>query len=121
MTVPKAEYDALLTHLEDTQASLAAALARVEAFRLKEKLLVQELAKLRVQGAHGSPQDSPKGKHHASPATSSAGGKEQQADKAAEPAGPPIPCYITEMEGHLPVLLVSGSRKVCTQGQKGRS
>lgn len=117
MTVPKAEYDALLAHLEDTQASLAAALARVEAFRLKEKLLVQELAKLRVQSAQPN-QDSPKGERHASPKTSSAGSKEQQADKAEASAGPPIPCYITEMEGHLPVLLVSGNRKVCSAGHK---
>ena len=39
----------LLATLEDTQASLATALARIEAYRLREKYLLQENYRLREQ------------------------------------------------------------------------
>ncbi|GMH33469.1 hypothetical protein BSKO_01303 [Bryopsis sp. KO-2023] len=55
--------------LEDTQDSLATALARVEALRIREKHLVQDNARLRVklreagvpEAASGSPRSSPSG------------------------------------------------------------
>ena len=44
--VPKADFVQLKAQLEDTQASLAAACARIEASRQREKVMAQELAKL---------------------------------------------------------------------------
>lgn len=116
--VPKADYEQLKALLEDTQASLAAALARIEAFRLREKILAQELAKLRIGGKAAetaAATDAVTQPVTAAPATQpTADGNsqttqppEQQCETSAK-----LPVYITELLDHVPVLLVSGGRQV---------
>jgi hypothetical protein len=118
MTVLKADYEQLKAQLEDTQASLAAAFARIEAFRLREKLLVQEIAKLRLGGSvdnlHIASTDAPSTQ---ATSTGSQGqqnqGESSKQDGEAEQAGPAGPYYITEMADQpLPILFVNGGRKV---------
>ena len=118
MTVLKADFDQLRAQLEDTQASLAAAFARIEAFRLREKLLVQEIAKLRlgdsVENLQVASTDAPTTQ---ATSTGSQGQQKQRNDSSqdgsTEHEGPKGPYYITEMTDQpLPILFVNGGRKV---------
>jgi hypothetical protein len=139
--VPAGDFQHIKAQLEDTQESLAAAFARIEVFRLREKVLLAELAKLRIAGqpaaaaaatAPAAAAEAPNGAAAvASTATNSAGtaaAQQQQTSSPADSSQPeqqedpqqseqqadwPLPCYVTEVEGHLPVMLISsGGRKV---------
>lgn len=72
--------------LEDTQASMAAALARIEGFRLREKSLMNELSQLRQQVHGGTPGPSSGGA--ASPEGEAASGAAAASDYATAGAGP---------------------------------
>ncbi|GLC34515.1 hypothetical protein PLESTM_000207100 [Pleodorina starrii] len=120
--------------LEDTQASLAAALGRIEAFRIREKQLVNELAQLRQQ-VHGgtSPEEQPAATTTSNPR----GPKPAAAMPAPAPASPPPPkpvaeppppkasvvapawtspssqpVYVTNCGGDYPIHIINGSKKV---------
>lgn len=134
--VLRSDFENVKAQLEDTQESLAAAFARIEVFRQREKLLLAEVSKLRTaQAAHPPAGDKSQHQHdsssvstadaaagqtsaqqqdstaaastHAAPPSTSSSlqeGPTQQQDP-----GPDLPCYITEVEGHLPVMLLSSS------------
>jgi hypothetical protein len=140
--VLRSDFENVKAQLEDTQESLAAAFARIEVFRQREKLLLAEVSKLRTaQAAKATagpstdtqPQLQQDGSS-AGTSSSAAGSQEQQHVSTAAPAGTPssmqgagpaqqqqqqpqqqpdpapdLPCYITEVEGHLPVMLLSSS------------
>lgn len=136
--VPAGDFQQLQAQLEDTQESLAAAFARIEVFRLREKLLLAELAKSRIAGqptvgtaaaeaagdatavaaagtaAHGAGtadvcQQQVCSQPGSSPPQQQEQQQQQQVDQQADW---PLPCYVTEVEGHLPVMLISsGGRK----------
>lgn len=137
--VPAGDFQHIKAQLEDTQESLAAAFARIEVFRLREKVLLAELAKLRIGGqlaaaaapaADASAPDGPAvGAAVAGTAAHSAVADSQQQSSGEtdklQPRQPekqqqeeqqlnwPLPCYVTEVEGHLPVMLISSvGRKV---------
>ena len=117
----------LKTLLEDTQGSLAASLARIEAFRLRERLLTHELAQLRQQ-VHGQASSKPGSRRH----SASGGGGElpQQQELASQstcsitiPPAPPSfpftglksssPLYVTSLEGgEHAVAIVQGGKRV---------
>ncbi|KAF6253532.1 hypothetical protein COO60DRAFT_408847 [Scenedesmus sp. NREL 46B-D3] len=131
--VPAGDFQHIKAQLEDTQESLAAAFARIEVFRLREKVLLAELAKLRIGGqlaaaaapaADASAPDGPAvGAAVAGTAAHSAVADSQQQSSGEtdklQPRQPekqqqeeqqlnwPLPCYVTEVEGHLPVMLIS--------------
>ncbi|GFR42419.1 hypothetical protein Agub_g3322 [Astrephomene gubernaculifera] len=124
----------LKTILEDTQASLAAALGRIEAFRIREKQIMSELTQLRqqVHGAGQSDQQSsapqPVGgakpaaimpaSQPAYPATPSPAVPAQAAQPTkadyqpawTSPSSQPV--YITNCDGDYPIHLINGSKKV---------
>lgn len=140
--VLRSDFENVKAQLEDTQESLAAAFARIEVFRQREKLLLAEVSKLRTaqataaaavgaagdgeqqQGndtasitaaaaASSTPAAAPPSDAQTPPPPAQQPQQQQQAD-AFE--GPELPCYITEVEGHLPVMLVSGSSGRKTPG-----
>lgn len=137
--VPAGDFQQLQAQLEDTQESLAAAFARIEVFRLREKLLLAELAKSRIAGqpnvgtAPADAADAVTAVAAAETAEHSTGTadvcqqqgcsqpgssppqhkEQQQQQQVDQQADWPLPCYVTEVEGHLPVMLISsGGRKV---------
>ncbi|GIL71915.1 hypothetical protein Vretimale_619 [Volvox reticuliferus] len=124
--------------LEDTQASLAAALGRIEAFRIREKQLMNELSQLRQQ-VHGSasPEEqqtaTPRGARAAAAmpalapgtAPNTAPSQPQFASPDTElhsPKAPEVlpgwtspssqPVYVTNCGGDYPVHIICGSKKV---------
>ncbi len=126
--------------LEDTQASLAAALGRIEAFRIREKQILAELATLRQQ-VHGgadptSAPPAPLAIGGARPAAAfpaqptSASQPPQTPAAAAAPAAPSEaksagvqpawaspsgqPVYVSNLEGEYPVHILNGSKKAST-------
>lgn len=120
--VLRADYDRLAAELEDTQESLIAALARIEAFRLRERVIALELARLR---AGEQPEASALGADIATAAgraaaaapstTSQAGAAGTAAYQPAPKEQRPVsdrPSYITDIGDQVPVLLLSGGRKV---------
>jgi hypothetical protein len=120
----------LRLQLEDAQTSLAAALARIETLKVREKILTQEVAQLRKQLAGGSRQATPRGDRSPSPHPPTAEEQQQAADGAAEQqAEPPennimigMPLYITELKDQQPVVIHTGSRLVrarCARGPAG--
>jgi hypothetical protein len=143
--VPAGDFQQIKAQLEDTQESLAAAFARIEVFRLREKLLLAELAKVRVggqptaaaeaeaEGANGVAavaaagtasaaghstgtadvhQQQSCGQSDSTPPQQQQEQQQQQQQQEQQPDWP-LPCYVTEVEGHLPVMLISsGGRKV---------
>lgn len=123
--VPYGQFEQLKAQLEDTQESLGAALARIEVFRLREKALVAEIAKLRLgskpdDAAVGDADDSAPATQQSTkaeqvdsqPAAGTAAGQHQ----AKQQSTWPMPCYVTEVEENLPVLLINSvGRKVCAQ------
>ncbi|KAF8069683.1 Oxr1 [Scenedesmus sp. PABB004] len=121
--VPAADFQHVVAQLEDTQESLAAAFARIEVFRLREKLLAAELARLRIGGEaqQGDAADGPPGGDGA-PAAAAQQAPEPPPPPAAPPSEPadapdwPLPCYVTEVEGHLPVMLINSSTGRKTPG-----
>jgi len=134
--VLRSDFENVKAQLEDTQESLAAAFARIEVFRQREKLLLAEVSKLRTaQGANALPanqqlqpqqesstlstssnpgaassvqqlQDSAPSSSPAAPTAAQQTDPQQQQQQQA---GPQVPCYITDVEGHLPVMLLSSS------------
>jgi hypothetical protein len=137
--VPAGDFQHIKAQLEDTQESLAAAFARIEVFRLREKVLLAELAKLRIAGqpaaaatATAVAAEASNGaatiastaadsagtgdaQQQTSPVDSSQFQQQQQEEQQQieQQADWPLPCYVTEVEGHLPVMLISsGGRKV---------
>lgn len=121
--VPAADFQNVRAQLEDTQESLAAAFARIEVFRMREKLLVAEMAKLRLgdqpnsEGAAAAAADTD-GTAAGAVAATTVPGRQQPSSSQPEQQQqqqqqPPLPCYITEVADHLPVMLISsGGRKV---------
>eukprot|EP00878_Enallax_costatus_P009539 GHUV01009969.1.p1 GENE.GHUV01009969.1~~GHUV01009969.1.p1 ORF type:complete len:543 (+),score=153.99 GHUV01009969.1:403-2031(+) len=118
--VPIGQFQQLKAQLEDTQESLGAALARIEVFRLREKALTAEIAKLRL----GEPvDDASSATVHATPATTAqqqpgTTGQASSQPTAAETAEQheteqqpkwPIPCYVTEIGDNLPVMLIGAA------------
>lgn len=128
----------LKASLEDAQASLAAALGRIEAFRIRERQLMAEVSELRKQvhgpdhqggsaasvsaghPAPGGPTPSP-GTAAATAAVaqlrfvpSSTGLARSLAKPQAEDWTSPStrPVYVTECQGEYPVNFVTGSKKV---------
>jgi hypothetical protein len=149
--VPAGDFQHIKAQLEDTQESLAAAFARIEVFRLREKVLLAELAKLRIAGqpataipapaaaaelsddaaaVAGTAADSAAAagvqqQQTSSPADSSQAQQQEEQQQIEQQADWPLPCYVTEVEGHLPVMLISsggrkvrGIRKCCIVSQK---
>lgn len=136
--VPLGQFEQLKAQLEDTQESLGAALARIEVFRLREKALSAEIAKLRLgQQPDGAVQSSASDGVSTDMASTAEAAQQLpgQADnstpqKLSAPEQPdkqqpqhqqmpkwPIPCYITEVENNLPVMLISSSsRRVGNKG-----
>lgn len=114
--VPAGQFEQLKAQLEDTQESLGAALARIEVFRLREKGLVAEIAKLRLGEQPDEAADTAENHAHADAATAQqqpAAGPAAEAAEAEPQPKWPIPCYVTEVEDNLPVLLFgNGGRKV---------
>ncbi len=135
MAASLADFETLKWQLEDTEGSLAAALARIEAFRIHEKMLCQELAQLRLgqqpaqeqqqqagsDGAASSMQHQPNAQQ-----LNALGGGTQACQQSTVPAASqarapsgntaPMPAYITDISGHVPVMIVSGGRKVHAAG-----
>lgn len=114
------DYEQLKAVLEDTQSSLAAAFARVEAYRIRERLLTQEITKLRL-GDEGQAQATATPQAAGSTAEGAAPSSNGAADAGAASSGAEastseitLPAYITPIQDHLPVILVSGGRKVGT-------
>jgi hypothetical protein len=109
------QLDRVTAELEDAHKSLATALARIEVYRQREKLLRAEIAQLRCAASGGGGN-----------AQNGAGGDQQQQQQHAhsqqhqerrEPPAPASarPAYVTEIDEHVPVLLVpsaAGGRKV---------
>lgn len=140
--VLRSDFENVKAQLEDTQESLAAAFARIEVFRQREKLLLAEVSKLRTaqataaaaaaaagdaeqQQADGTPSTAAAAAGSSTPATTPPPGdaqpppaqpQQQQQQQADAYEGPELPCYVTEVEGHLPVMLVSGSNGRKTPG-----
>jgi len=111
------DYEQLRWQLDDAQSSLAAALARIEAYRIKERHLQQELAQLRLDGSKSNKQAdaSPSQPDGAAASTTQLEGA--AGTTATEGAGQGAPCsslpsYITHLQDLVPVMLISGSRKV---------
>ncbi|GIL45755.1 hypothetical protein Vafri_2909 [Volvox africanus] len=124
--------------LEDTQASLAAALGRIEAFRIREKQLMNELSQLRQQvHGSGSPEEqqtvTPRGARAAAampaptpgPTPTLAPAQPKLASLDTEPQMPKAPevlpgwtspssqpVYVTNCGGDYPVHIICGSKKV---------
>lgn len=123
------------TICEDTQASLAAALARIEAFRIRERQLIDELSQLRAQ-VHGQQIEEARGLFRKSFEENSpeidskkASAEQQPVDLASlgtcsitipKPDPPQwtsvtgnAPLYVTSVEGgEHAVSLVQGGKKV---------
>ena len=112
--VLKADYDRLKAELDDTRESLVAALARVEAFRQREKLLSRELGRLRTIAAQE------RLAQHAAGVRSSGDAAAADAAGAAPAEAPPLPqqqqqqqqqpqrpAYITECGETVPIVLLS--------------
>jgi hypothetical protein len=106
--VLRSDFEAAKAQLEDTLESLGAALARIEVFRQREKLLLAEVAKLRNEAAAAGggctqPADSAN-------ASAAAQAPEQSQEQQQLPQTQPQqqqPTYITECEGQLPVMLLA--------------
>lgn len=116
----------LKAQLDDTQASLAAALARIEAMRLKERQLVAELSALRKQ-VHGSAVNASLESKGARAAPMQSGSKDpsragSSVALAAMEEGDPSRSagiwegdakkYLSNCDGEYPVHIVNGSKKV---------
>lgn len=101
--------------LDDTQAALAAAFARIEGFRLREKSLMAELSTLR-QHVHGGSSDGGPGPGLSLPERESAGHApllhmvEEAEVVWTSPSLSPV--YVTNCEASYPVHIMSGGRKV---------
>lgn len=123
--------------LDDTQASLAAALGRIEAFRIREKQILSELSTLRQQvhggadptsappapvavgGARPAPaQPAPAAQPPQTAAAAAAPAAPSEAKLAgvqpawASPSGQPV--YVSNLEGEYPVHILNGSKKAST-------
>jgi hypothetical protein len=119
--VLKSDFDRIAAELEDTQESLVAALARIEAFRQREKVMAQELARLRTADS-GTSGDGATGAADTraapcSPAIDAAPACAAPSDapaasKEPKPEVADRPVYIVEIADQVPVMLVSGGRKV---------
>lgn len=125
--VPAGQFEQLKAQLEDTQESLGAALARIEVFRLREKALIAEIARLRL-GEQPEEADTAADKHAAGGAAAAqqqhaAGAfSSQQAEAAEQQCAEqqpkwPIPCYVTEVEGNLPVMLYGNTGRQVSLSQ----
>ncbi|KAG2432902.1 hypothetical protein HXX76_008633 [Chlamydomonas incerta] len=117
--------------LDDTQASLAAALGRIEAFRIREKQIMNELSQLRAQ-VHGGetpagpPTPSAKQAPPSAQPASAGQSKPVEEKPSAQEAAPPKkagaqpawtspggqPVYVTNISGDYPIHIISGSKKV---------
>lgn len=124
--VPIGQFQQLKAQLEDTQESLGAALARIEVFRLREKILAAEIAKLRLGEPVGT-EAAVLAAADATAATEVQGQPTAAGHLSSQPLDPataeqheteqhskwPIPCYVTEIGDNLPVMLFGGAgRKV---------
>ncbi|KAG2501203.1 hypothetical protein HYH03_001017 [Edaphochlamys debaryana] len=113
--------------VEDSQASLAAALGRIEAFRIREKQLMNELSQLRQQ-VHGGPDaaaatpqpsgpkaapaqaQAPTAPPPASPATSVSAKKPEVQPAWTSPSGQPL--YVSNNAADYPIHIIQGSKKI---------
>lgn len=124
-------HEQLKAQLDDTQASLAAALARIEGMRIKEKQLVAELSALRkqVHGQNAGSSPAAEGKGPRSyPVQSGSNDPSRNGSSAAlanlgsaEPSSSRSPAstwegdakkYVSNCDGEHPVCIVNGSKKV---------
>ncbi|GBF88193.1 hypothetical protein Rsub_00905 [Raphidocelis subcapitata] len=117
--VLRSDFERVQAELEDTQESLVAALARIEAYRQRERVLAQEMARLRTGAGSAA------GSQPGTPAAAAAAvaGAFAPAPAAAEGAAAAAagggaaaegrPAYITEVGDTVPVFLVGpGGRKI---------
>jgi hypothetical protein len=101
--------------LEDTQESLAAAFARVEAFRLANRQLKEEVAALRNQ-VHGQSQSSADAPNLAVPSQPCSidfpQARDAQDKHAAFSGRGGGTVLVSEVQGEHPVALIVGGKKV---------
>ncbi|MEW5302662.1 MAG: hypothetical protein WDW36_005424 [Sanguina aurantia] len=102
--------------LDDTQAALAAAFARIEGFRLREKSLMAELSTLRQQVHGGSSDVDPSAGLHLPEGSTDPGAQtplHMVAEASVEWTSPSLsPVYVTNCEASYPVHIMSAGRKV---------
>ncbi|PNW77505.1 hypothetical protein CHLRE_10g439550v5 [Chlamydomonas reinhardtii] len=115
--------------LDDAQASLAAALGRIEAFRIREKQVMNELSQLRAQVHGGASAGPPTPSARQAPLSAQPAGagqskhaeeKQSTQQEAAPPKGAQPawtspgaqPVYVTNIGGDYPIHIISGSKKV---------
>eukprot|EP00775_Hariotina_reticulata_P009710 gene9710-9869_t len=103
--VPKGQFDYVSARLEDLENSLAAAVARIEIFRLREKQLLAELATKLQQDLHQGLVKADTGTQ--TEQTCEAAPQHKTADAPGVIPLSNTSRYITEVDGHLPVMLVS--------------
>lgn len=102
--------------LDDTQAALAAAFARIEGFRLREKSLMAELSTLRQQVHGGSSDGGPSAGLHLPEGSTDPAAQtplHMVEEASVEWTSPSLsPVYVTNCEASYPVHIMSAGRKV---------
>ncbi len=109
--------DQLRILLDDTQASLAASFARIEAYRIQNRQLLDEVSQLRSH-VHGGREPQAAGSHsepgvHRVPSEACSINFPQQ--KNAAPVWTSLnsrPVLISDLEGEHPVQIINGGKKV---------
>jgi hypothetical protein len=112
MTVNLRDFEGVKCALDDCQSALAAALARIEAFRIRERILAQEMAQLRLGNDPGSATASPGGAAAPEAASEPAASPEGRCEAEPPSNGADVPAYITHLRDHCPVVLISGGLRV---------
>eukprot|EP00798_Chlamydomonas_sp_ICE-L_P008075 gene8075-1317_t len=114
--------------LDETQASLAASLARIESFKVENRLLANEGSNLRssvLDCIHSSDRPSEGAREGGEKASGSGATAPGDADPAGADTGEPeppaeplwrsvtaAPVQISELEGQHPIEIVNGGKKV---------
>lgn len=101
--------------LEDTQASLAAAFARVETYRLQNRQLRDELSRLRGQALSGggdASSEGPNGKRMPASGVCSVSFPQASTSGVGFNSVRNGAVYVSQLSGQYPVAILNGGKKV---------